>query len=122
MGSRVCDENKVPLVERFPLRWIGGRQVLYAVGFSDGRVKFGKCVAPRGRLRFLCRSDSQKPVWAHLFGTVKGTGQGKACAAEVAAWDEAAKRGAQRLGRSEYFVGLTKAQAIECGRVARFSA
>lgn len=106
------------VLSRLPHR-LGGRTILYAVGFADGRVKFGKSYAPRSRLLTVCRHDSAEPAWVHLFGPITPSPLGANSPEEVAAWAAAKRMGAYRVGRSETFGGLTRAQAIACGREAR---
>lgn len=111
--------ERVALVERLPLSTGRVRAMFYAIGFDDGRVKFGKSHNPRSRLRRICKVDACQPVWAHLFGLVRSSHVGKPCAAEEALWAIAQQNGARRLGRSEYFTGVSREQAIQFGRMAR---
>jgi hypothetical protein len=90
---------------------------LYAVGFVDGRIKLGRSKTPRQRVLAYWHQTAGGVAWAHYFGCASVDWGGK-CRAEVEACGLAAVIG-KRIDRSEYFTGLTKAQAISIGRKAR---
>lgn len=93
---------------------------LYAIGFADGRVKFGKSRSPRGRTQHYWRTFGDAITWVHYFGRVQDaySSKGMQCPAEIEACRMASEVG-KRIGRSESFTGLTKAQALAIGRAAR---
>lgn len=87
---------------------------MYAVGLSDGRVKFGIARNPRDRVCHHWHVAGGAVLWAHVFGPVQRVGHH--CIAEKKTLAIATANGGGRVGKSEYFHGLTKVQAIGFGR------
>lgn len=102
----------------FPGYKHGGRW-LYAVGFADGRVKYGIARNPRERIRSYWNVVGGALSWVHVFGRAPGrdVNTGKKHPAELIAIRNSESIGS-RIGRSEYVSGLTKHQALECMRAA----
>lgn len=116
-GRKPIDDERNAL-RIFPTN-VGMGAGLYAIGFKDGRVKFGKARRPRSRVLSYWHQTGGSIAWAHYFGRVtEERGGGGKCPAEELVCQMAASAG-QRIGRSEYFTGLTKVEALSLGRAAR---
>lgn len=87
---------------------------LYAFETNSGHIKIGKTSNPRTRAVTHWGSQKGAIVWFHLFSPVHE----KLCwKAEKRAMQLASQVGS-RLESTEWFVGLTKKQAIACCRAA----
>jgi len=115
-GLRILPNNNSRLFAGKRCRW------LYAVGFDDGRVKFGISSNPRDRIRGYWSAVGGAISWVHVFGpapVVAGIRQSshRKHPAEVMAVRNASQYG-QQVGHSEYVLGVTRAQAVDCMRRA----
>lgn len=92
---------------------------LYAVGFSDGRVKVGIASNPRSRMLQYWNHVGGAIDWAHLFEQIKRPSGHRMTAnvTERLAVTKCAAAG-ERIGNSEYFRNLSKADALRCCREA----
>lgn len=91
---------------------------LYAIGFVGGITKIGRSSHPRSRLGQHWSKANGAVEWLHLFG--RGSSHWS-CIAEDRACDLAAQK-AERVLKTEWFRGLTRADAIGAGRAASLSA
>lgn len=118
-GRRPIDDDR-RVFRLFPTKAGGAYKTgLYAIGFKDGRVKFGKAAHPRRRVLSYWHQTGGAIAWAHYFGRVAES-YSRTCQAEIVLCSAAAAVG-QRIGRSEYFTGISKAEAIRLGRAARLA-
>lgn len=85
---------------------------LYALGLPGGVVKLGVAGQPQARIKKLLR-ETRACEWVH----VSGPFQGRQFDTEKRALHLAAGR-SRRIGHSERFVGLSRAQAVACMREA----
>lgn len=104
------------VLQLFP-QWNGTRPWLYAVGFKDGRVKVGITLRPRNRMRQHWNQVDGQIAWMHLFGHISDERRPGGNAVEQAALRNCSAI-AERIGRSECFRGLSKADTLRCCRAA----
>ncbi len=101
----------LPMHAAAPGRRLG---FLYAVGYLDGRVKIGRSANPRRRVFSHWTTAEGRIAWAHVFAPID---HHLLAGAEYSALCEAAKVG-NRIGNTEMFTGLTRADALACVREA----
>lgn len=94
------------------------RMHLYVLGTHDGLVKVGMSSRPRGRINTHRRALRGGLAWVHLFPSAA---YGTSNVAERDCIKHLARRGEQ-IGRTEWFRGVSKADAIEIARKALTSA
>lgn len=87
---------------------------LYAVALRDGRIKVGTTHVPRGRLQSYWLQH-EGVAWAHLFPRVAS--REAALKVERRALLYLSTMG-HRVGRSEYFRGLDRAEFLRLVRAA----
>jgi hypothetical protein len=85
---------------------------LYAFGLDDGTIKIGSTASPRERMKTHRRQHPGRIEWVHLAG---GSDRGSRTEAMA---QRLARQISGGTGQSEYHVGLTKQQAIQCCRAA----
>ena len=94
-----------------------GRTWMYAVGFTDGRIKIGVSMHPRSRLMQYWAQAFGGVEWCHLFGAVSR--RKKTCQADAEKIViRKLKLIGERIAYSEYFHGVSKADVIRCCREA----
>jgi hypothetical protein len=114
-GRRPYDDSR-RVFDLFPVgRGKSDGAWLYAIGFTDGRVKLGIATRPRSRMHSYWGAVGGAIAWAHLAGRAPRIRRNGHCPAEMLAL-QMASACSVRLGRSEYFRELSKADAIRCLR------